>query len=379
MSVNKAHRIFIVAGEPSGDLIGGYLAEALQTRCPDCCLQGVGGRAMQQAGVDILLDSQPLAVIGFVEIIAKIGVLKRAMSFIVDSLRCNPPDLLVLIDYPGFNLRLAAKAKALGIKVMYYVSPQIWAWRYSRIKKIKKNVDLMAVLFPFERDIYVKEKVPVKFTGHPVIEKAIPSSGKLIAYQQFALSAANPIIALLPGSRQREIQSLLGDMIAASKLIRQQIPQVQFVLPLAPDLSPGDIKQFDLSGIKVIERNTYNVLQLCDAAVVASGTATLEVAVLGVPQVIIYRVSGLTYRLAKWLARVNYFGLCNLVAEKPVALELVQNQVTPASISAEIIKLLHDKNYRSEIQQRLRQLQQQLLTEGASERAADAATGLISQ
>lgn len=377
MSVNKSHRIFIVAGEPSGDLIGAYLVEALHARCSDVCLQGVGGRAMRQAGVDILLDSESLAVIGFVEIIAKISLLRHAMKTIVRSLRLNPPDLLILVDYPGFNLRLAAKAKALGIKVMYYVSPQIWAWHYSRIKKIKKNVDLMAVLFPFERDIYVKEKVPVKFTGHPVIEKAIPHLSKAEVRQQFRLSAERPVIALLPGSRQREIQSLLGDMIGASKLIRQQIPEVQFVLPLAPDLSLETIRQFDLNEIKVLERNTYNVLQLCDAAVVASGTATLEVAVLGVPQVIIYRVSRLTYRLAKWLANVNYFGLCNLVAEKPVALELVQDQVTPANISGEVIRLINDAAYRDQIQQKLTQLRQRLLTEGASERAADAAMGLI--
>ncbi len=370
-------QIFIVAGEPSGDLLGGYLAEALSQHYPTYSLQGVGGKHMRQAHVDTLVDAEPLAMIGFTEIITKLPLICKTMRFLMDFLKKNPPDLLILIDYPGFNLRLAAKARTLGIKVMYYVSPQIWAWHYSRIKKIKKNVDLMAVLFPFEEKIYANAGVPVKFVGHPIIEKAKPDLSKKAAYEKFSLDASQPIIAVLPGSRHREVQTLLPDMLTAIQSIKQQKPDAQFVLPLAPNLSPTILSSFSLNAIKVIENNTYNVLQLCDAAIVASGTATLEVAVLGVPQVIIYRLNALTYQLAKRLANVKYFGLCNIVAEQPIALELIQNQVKTKSISDEIITLLDDQHYRQQIQKKISHLKQKLLTNNASLEVARAAIMLI--
>ncbi len=377
MKNNSSHTIFIVAGEPSGDLLGSYLATAFKRSYPECVLEGVGGYRMQQAGVQQIFDSERLAMVGFVEIIKKIAVLRQAMNVIMQRLTEQPPTLLLLIDYPGFNLRLAAKAKALGIKVMYYVSPQIWAWHYSRIKKIKKNVDLMAVLFRFEEKLYQAEHVPVAFVGHPIIEALTPSLTKQAAYQQFSLDPQQPIVALLPGSRATEIQRLLPDMLAAVQCIRQQKPQAQFVLALAPNLSPASLASFQLQGIEVVENNTYNVLSVCDAAIVASGTATLEVAVLGVPQVIVYRVNPLSYQIAKWVATVTQVGLCNIVAEEPVALELIQGQFKPQAVADEILKLLNDSEYRCTIVQKLQQLKARLDSQNAAQQAVDAAVELI--
>lgn len=370
-----SNKIFIVAGEASGDVIGGYFAQAL----PDCySLEGVGGQQMQQAGVKILLNYEQLSVVGGVEIIKKIGSIFKAMRVIVKKLKQDPPALLVLIDYPGFNLRLAGKAKKLGIKVMFYVSPQIWAWRYGRIKKIRKNVDLMAVLFPFEEAIYARENVPVKFVGHPIIEKLKPQLSREAAYQQFGLNPHLPIIALVPGSRQHELQKLLPDMIGAVRILKAQLPKAQFVLPLASNLSPKLLEKFGLSGIRVVENNTHNMLQLCDAAMVTSGTVTLEIAILGVPQVIVYRLNWLSYQLAKILIPIERFGLCNVVAQKTVAPELLQHQVTPQALAQAVLKIINDAQYRQEMQNAFAQLRAQLQTDNAAQKAAAAAIELMS-
>lgn len=377
MPITNSKKIFIVAGETSGDILGGYLATALQNNHPAYQLTGVGGKHMKDAGVDIVFDCEQLAVVGFTEVLKKLGTIRRAMQQTVQLLRKNPPALLILIDYPGFNLRLAAKAKALGIRIMYYVSPQIWAWRYNRIKTIKKYIDLMTVLFPFEEKIYQAQNIPVKFVGHPLLQNIRRLPDKITLFQEFQLNSEHPVIGLLPGSRHHEIQRLLPDMLASIPLIRQKIPAAQFVLPLAPNLPLEAVEDFDLTHITVIQNNTHRTLQLCNAAIVASGTATLEVAMLNVPQVIVYRLNTITYYLAKRLAKVKNFGLCNIVAETPIAPELLQQQVTPEKISEEILSLLTNNVLREKIQHELSILQSKLITSNAAKNVADAAMELI--
>jgi lipid-A-disaccharide synthase len=374
---DQSKTIYLVAGENSGDILGGYLAEAIKTQHPHLCLKGIGGNNMEKAGVEILMDCNQLAVVGLVEILKKFSVIRQAMRMLVNKLKTERPALLILIDYPGFNLRVAKKAKAMGIKVMYYVSPQIWAWRYHRIKTIKENVDYMAVLFPFEEKIYLKENVPVKCVGHPLLEALQPSIGKMDAYHEFQLDADKPIIGLLPGSREAEVKKLLPDMISASKLIKQQIPNAQFALPLAGNLCKKILKPYDLTNIHIIHNNTHNFLQICDAAIVASGTVTLEVAYLQVPLIILYRLNPFTYVIGKLVTNIKRFGLCNIVAECDIAREFLQHQITPEAISEETIKLVNNTAYRDSIKQKLFQLRHDLQTENAARETANVALELI--
>ncbi len=368
--------ILIITGEPSGDILGSHLARELKQQIP-CHIKGVGADQMQAAGVEIIFSSDKLAVIGAVEIIKKFGVLKNAMKTLTQILENNPPDLLILIDYPGFNLRLAARAKKLGVKVMFYVSPQIWAWHYSRIKKIKKNVDLMAVLFPFEEKLYQKENVPVKFVGHPLVESIKATLDKIEASRQFNINLEHPVIGLLPGSRLHEIDKLLPEMLAAKKSIQNKIPNAQFILPLAANLNKSILKPYDLTGITVVTNNTYNALSLCDAAIVTSGTVTLEVALLQVPMVIVYKVSKVNAFIGKLVTDLDQIGLCNIVAEERVALELLQEKVKTNIISEEIIRIINDSDYRNGIKQKLSTLKNKLQSENASKKAAEAAATLL--
>lgn len=370
--------IFIVAGETSGDKLGGLLAHAIKQQQPDCHLLGVGSTAMKTAGVEIIINSDQLAVMGFFEVLQKFKIIRHCFKKIISFLKQNPPDLLILIDYPGFNLRLATRAKALGIKVMYYVSPQIWAWHYSRIKRIKRDVDLMAVLFSFEEKIYQKEQVPVLFVGHPLIETIKPTLTTEEAHSLLQLDPQKITIGLLPGSRSHEIERLLPPILAAAKLIKKQIPNAQFILPLAPNLSENSLASYDLSDVTVVRHYTYDAISLCQAAIVTSGTVTLEVALLQVPMMIIYKINPLTAFVAQFITDIKQFGLCNIVAEEPIVLELLQDKVTPEAISSEIIKILQDQEYHQNMTHKLSRLQHKLKTNDAAIKAAKAAIELIS-
>lgn len=369
--------IMIMSGEPSGDRLGGFLANAIRQIAPETQLVGVGSQHMHAAGVEIILNSDPLAVVGLFEILRHLATLRAAMKCLENYFKNSPPDLLILIDYPGFNLRLAEKAKQYGIKVMYYVSPQIWAWHYSRIKKIRKNVDLMAVLFPFEKKLYDKENVPAKYVGHPLLANLKAELSHETALAKFQLNPSHPIIGLVPGSRRQELKRMLPHMLAAAQYIRTTIPNAQFVLPLAANLPDSLLKKYDLSGITVIKNNTYNALQCCDAAIVTSGTVTLEIALLQIPLVIAYRFSPVTYHLCKYFVKVKQFGLCNIVAETCIAPELLQNQVNAKSLANAILKILQDDQHRNHIRQLLLDLKNKLDNENAAEKAAKAVVSMI--
>ncbi len=370
-------KIIMVAGEASGDLLGSQLAQQLQSAAPDIRILGIGGPKMRAAGVTIFYDATKLAVVGLFEILTHIKDIYHAKRLLKQKLQTEKPDLAVFIDYPGFNLHMARYAKKIGIRVFYYVSPQIWAWRYHRIKKIRHAVDCMAVLFEFEQKIYKKEQVPVRFVGHPIVDIAKPTLSQQEILEKYQLNSKSPIIALLPGSRQNEIKKILPTIIESAKAIQQQFPNVQFVLPLASSLTPQQVTPLLFPAIKLIENDSYNIVSVCSAAIVASGTATLEIALLKVPLVIIYKTSQITYWLAKYIVKLRHIGLCNIVAEKEVAPELIQNAATSKNIAAEIKHLLNDSAYYRRRKQQLAVVRQKLGKSGAASKAANEILKLI--
>ncbi len=372
----------IVAGEASGDLHGSNLVKEALRANPALAFIGMGGAKMREAGVSILVDSAETAVVGLVEVISHFGAIYRAFSTLRKILTTDPPDLLILIDFPDFNLRLAREAKKAGVKVLYYISPQVWAWRVGRVKKIARLVDQMAVVFPFEVPFYEKERVKVSFVGHPLVDIANPTMTRPGAQAAFGLDPARRTIGLFPGSRKGEISNLSGTIVEAARLLRKHFPDVQFILPLASSLATGDIAPFleasDLD-IRVGEGRTYDVIQACDAIITVSGTVTLEIALMGVPMVIIYRVSPFTYAVGKRLIRVDHIALCNIVAGERVVRELVQDDAEPAWIAAEIARILTDNDYNGEMRGKLLKIRGMLGAPGASQRVAHLAAELMEQ
>ncbi len=375
-------KIMIVAGEASGDLHGSNLVREALRANPDLAFIGMGGAKMREAGVSILVDSAETAVVGLVEVISRFAAIYRAFTTLRKILRSDPPDLLVLIDFPDFNLRLAKEAKRAGVKVLYYISPQVWAWRVGRVKKIARLVDRMAVVFPFEVPFYENERVPVTFVGHPLVDIVHPTTARPDAQAAFDLDPARRTVGLFPGSRKGEIANLSATIVESARLLKKHFPDVQFVLPLASSLTTDDIAPLVKSSgldIRVVEGRIYDVIQACDAIITVSGTVTLEIALMGVPMVIIYRVSPFTYAVGKRLIKVDHIGLCNIVAGERVVRELVQDDAEPAWIAAEIARILTDTDYNKDMRGKLLNIRGILGAPGASERVARLVAELIAQ
>lgn len=364
----------IVAGEASGDLHGAGLVREARRLDPTLSFFGIGGERMREAGVETLVDSAQMAVVGLVEVIAHFNVISRAYLTLKKIIGSDPPDLLILIDYPDFNLRIARLAKKAGVKVLYYISPQVWAWRVGRVKKIGRVVDRMAVVFPFEVPFYEREGVPVTFVGHPLVDTVHPAMDRAAGQAAFGLDPARRTIGLFPGSRRGEVKSLLPTILETAELLKERFPDLQFILPLASTLTPADIAPYlDASGlaVRVVAGQGYDVMQVCDAIITVSGTVTLEIALMGVPMVIIYRVSPLTYQVGKWLIRVEHIGICNIVAGERVVTELIQHDAEPGRIAAEIERILTDQGYAAAIRAKLRGVREKLGSGGCSRRVAE--------
>jgi lipid-A-disaccharide synthase len=370
----------IVAGEASGDLHGSNLVKEVLRNNPDLSFSGIGGPKMRDAGVTILADASKMAVVGLVEVISHATVIYRAFSTLKRIIRTDPPDLLILIDYPDFNLFLAKVAKRAGVRVLYYISPQIWAWRIGRVKKIARLIDRMAVVFPFEIPFYEKEGVPVTFVGHPLVDIVHPTMARAEAQACFGLDPARKTVGLFPGSRKGEILHLFATILEAAALLKKHYPDLQFILPLASSLSGTDIAPILESSpldIRVIEGKGYDVMQVCDAIITVSGTVTLEAALMEVPMVIIYRVSPLTYAVGKRLIKVDHIGICNIVAGERVVRELIQDDAEPAWIAAEIGRILADDGYAAEMRAKLAGIRAKLGSGGGSARVAELVLDMI--
>jgi len=377
----------IVTGEASGDLHGSRLVRAMQEHDPQLRFCGMGGNDLAAAGVEMLFDAAKIAVVGVTEVISHLGDIFTARKTLLNRLVTDPPALLILIDYPDFNLLLAAKAKKLGIPIFYYISPQVWAWRKGRTRKIGRLTDRIAVILPFEKKFYAGYGIPVNFVGHPLMDSVHTSMSKKKFFSEHDIPPDNTIIGLLPGSRSKEICNLLPDFLDAAQRLADTLESAcTFLIPKASTISLDLLLENGLAehqnqlDIRVISENRYDLMGACAAVVAASGTVTLELAILGIPTVVTYRVSPRTYRLGRLLIRnVKFFSLVNLIGERRIIPELLQDEVTPETIAAELGQLLTNQEERKRVQKGLAEVRSRLGNPGASERAAGIALEIINE
>lgn len=365
-------KIMIVAGESSGDVYGGCLAESLKKLCPEINLFGVGGQRMAQNGVELVYNNRDLAVVGVFEVISHLGDIFHAFRVLTRKLKQEKPDLLVLIDYPDFNLLFARIAHRMGIDIIYYVSPQVWAWRANRVHTIARLVRKIVVLFPFEVPLYEKVGLEAVFTGHPLLDLAKPSSSREDFLKELGMDPKKPVVGVLPGSRKKEVENLLPVIMRAAAIIAKQREDVQFLLPVADSLDTEYVQSFlpQYPPITLVKGRSYDVMNAATFLITASGTATLEAALFTTPMVIIYRVSPSTYWLGRLLVRTDFIGMANIVAGSKVVEELVQDAVTPEAIADCTLAVLGDPEQEKRITKNLRQVRNSLGQAGASERAA---------
>ncbi|PZN73426.1 MAG: lipid-A-disaccharide synthase [Candidatus Methylumidiphilus alinenensis] len=361
------------AGEASGDQHAASLFLELKKLMPEVKAIGMGGAKMREAGVEIRFDSTSIAVIGTVEVIKHYGEIRRALALMTSIAIEEHPDLLVCVDYKEFNFRLARSAKAAGVKVLFYVSPQVWAWRPGRVKKYGAVVDHMAVIFPFEVPFYEAHQIPVTYVGHPLAGKVVPSLSKNAALKEFGLESDGPVIGLLPGSRSNEIKRLLPVILATVELLSIRFPTASFVLNQASSVTDGMLEPYLANCkvmVKAIKGRNYDVLQCCDAVITVSGTATLEVALAGIPMAIIYKLTPITYWLGRLLISINFIGLPNILAGKGIVREFIQREANATNLAEEIGNILEDKNYANEIRDNLARVKELLGEGGGSSRLA---------
>lgn len=372
----------IIAGEASGDLHGAALVKALHEIDPAIRFYGIGGERMEEAGVDLVARSADMAVVGLTEVFSRLPFILRVFSGLRRSLRESPPDLLIPIDYPDFNLPLASAAKKRGVRVFYYISPQVWAWRKGRIGKLKRVVDRMAVIFPFEKDFYAREGMDVAFVGHPLLDTVRITSPReeLLRDLGLEIDGGTRTVGILPGSREAEVRKLLPDMVGAARVLIEKLPSVQFILPVADTLSVDFVRAVagDFPGkLAFVRGSIYNAIGAMDVAMVASGTATLETALAGTPMIIVYRVSPLTYAVGRMFVRVDHIGIVNIIAGKTIVPEFIQGDATPAKMADALLQILSDEKRYGEMKRNLANVREKLGRPGASRRAAEIAHGLM--
>ena len=370
----------MVAGEVSGDLQGAHLMEAILHIDPKVQFFGIGGDRLERMGMRLLYHSQSLSVVGITEVLFKIRSILKALRRLKKSLDRERPDLIILIDFPDFNLRLAKIAHRKGIPILYYISPQVWAWRPKRVKLIAQWVKKMVVLFPFEVPFYEAAGVDVEWVGHPLLDIVKPTLSKEVAFQRFDLDPKRKTIALLPGSRTHEVKRLLPPLLASAQLLAKEIPDLQFIIPLAPGIHQKTLSPWMRNifvPVKVVEGWAYEVMNLSELLITASGTATLEAALLGKPMVIVYKVSFFSYWIGRALIQVDHIGLVNLVAGKEIAPELIQKDVNPQRIAEEALRILRDPILCRRMTESMAEVRQSLGEPGAAQRAATIVTSLL--
>ena len=366
-------RLLLSCAEASGDLYAGALTRELRRLDPGLSIAGLGGPQFEAAGGKLLADYRGIAVTGLTEALAKIPQSLATLRVLVNAAQAERPDALVVIDSPDFNFRLAPAVKRLGVPVIYYISPQIWAWRKGRLKTIRRFADRVLVIFPFEEGIYREGGVPVEFVGHPLVELAAASASRDVFLRDRGLSPSSPTVALLPGSRANEVSRILPDLTKAAERIRAQVPAAQFVVARAPHL---DDELFagvaGLPATAIVEGETDAALASADVALTASGTATVQTALHDTPMVIVYRVSPLTYQLGRRLVSVDAIGMVNLIAGEKIVPELIQDAFTPEAVAREAVSMLTDRARAARIRAGLARVREKLGGPGASRRAAEA-------
>ena len=367
----------IIAGEPSGDIHGSRLVMAMQKRNSGLFFYGIGGRALRDAGVKIFVDAEELSVVGITEVFSKLRGILKGISIAKRSLKKMRPDLLILIDFPDFNLHVAVTAKKLKIPVLYYISPQVWAWRPGRVNKIGKLVDHMAVILPFEQQFYSKHNIPVTFVGHPLLDNK-HATDKICN----EMISDELVIGLLPGSRDREIARHLPVMLKAAGLISKPAGKIKFIISLASSVEREHIEDIVknykvIIDFDIVADSVDKVFRQCKLVIAASGTVTLEAAISGAPMLIIYKVSPISYWLGKIMIRVNNIGLVNLIAGKEIVPELVQSKASPENIADTVLNMLNDASGLERLRNELSGVRESLGGPGASERVAEIALSML--
>ncbi len=371
----------ISCGEASGDLYAGALVSALRARDPQCHVTGFGGDRLREAGAELDGDYRGFAVTGLTEAVRVVPRSYAMIRRLVERARRDRPDVLVAIDFPDFNFRLASAVHKLGIPVVYYISPQLWAWRHGRIHAMKRFVSKVLVIFPFEVPIYEQQSIPVEFVGHPLVDLIPDVEPRGPFLTRLGLAGAAPTVALLPGSRPNELRETAGVLADAARLVSQRVATVQFVVARAPHLEDALFAPLTSAGLRLamVEGRTDDVLHSADTVITASGTATVQTALHERPMVIVYRLSPLTYRLGRRFVRVNTFGMANLVAGKTVVPELIQDDFTPERVAEETVRFLTDDVLASNTRAELAAVRERLGAPGASGRAADAILAIARQ
>jgi lipid-A-disaccharide synthase len=365
--------VMMVAGESSGDLYGAKVVEAMLSLAPEVKFYGIGGKAMEKKGVHLLASSSDLAVVGLTEVLEKTGHIWRAWRKMKRFIKDHKPRVAILIDYPGFNMRLAKVCNDHAVPVLYYVSPQVWAWRPGRIKKIARRVTKMAVILPFEVSLYEKEGVDVEFVGHPLLDILDDGLTQVQARRRLGVPPDALLIGLLPGSRGREVRVLLPPLVGAAEILSADFPLSRFIIPLASTIEKDTVREFITHrklAVEIVEGKTFEVMKAADLLLVVSGTATLEGAIAGVPMVIVYQLSLLSYLIGRILVKVRCIGLANIVVGRKVVPELIQREVTPQRIAREANKILQDHAAREGIKAEFRRITDTLGGAGASQRVA---------
>lgn len=371
--------LLISAGEASGDMYAARLATALRKRI-DVSLFGMGGPQMRAAGVEVITDYSEVSVVGITEILSHLPSLVRAMRRLVSEARRRKPPFAILTDFPGFHLRLARKLRPSGVRNIYYICPQFWAWRPWRVRIVRRRFTQALCIFPFEEAFFGNAGVPTKFIGHPLVGAVYVSQSREEFFRRHSFDPAVPLVTILPGSRHAELAQHLPVIREACNRIHAQRP-VQFVVAAAPHANLAELQSgWNLPNctLKIVENETYDALAAADAAIVSSGTATVEAALLDVPMVVIYRVTPLTAILAKPLVRTRYFSMVNLIAGRPVVPELIQRDFTPERVSTEILHLLNDPTARAALRTGLADVRERLGPPGAVDRAAESIATLLS-
>jgi lipid-A-disaccharide synthase len=368
----KQPKIMISAGEASGDTHAAHAIEALRAKGIEPKLLGMGGPKLEALGMELVLDARELAVVGIVEVLVQYRSILKKLNHLRDALRREKPDLLVCVDYPDFNLKLCETARECGVPVLFYVSPQVWAWRPKRVERIGKLVDVMAVLFPFEVDFYRKAGVPVRYVGNPLLDQVPQNPDRAALRTEFGVGD-KPVLGLLPGSRRGEIQRLLPVMLESVRELIARVGPIDCLLPVAGTL-PRELIAEPVEAsrlpIRLLDGRAHDVIAASNAVLTASGTATLEVGLVGTPMAIVYRVQPITYFIMRRMMIINDIGLVNIVAGRRVVQEFLQGDAKPKLIADELQQLLQDADYAAQIRAELAQLREKMGEGGGAENVA---------
>lgn len=378
MPTASRKRLLISCGEPSGDLYAGELLRHLRPHTPDLEVFGLGGDHLQAEGAHLHAHVRDVAVVGIFEVLRHLHRLRGLFRSLLEEVDRTRPALAVLVDYPDFNLRLARKLRSRGVPVVYYVSPQVWAWRRGRLRTIRETVAHMIVIFPFEEELYQEAGVPVTFVGHPLVDLVKPAPDPTAFLRSAGLDPARPVLAVLPGSRPQEVRHNIPPLAGALRLLAARRPEVQFALAVAPGLDPRVFARA-IEGLPVVQvtSQTHALMGTATLGLVASGTATVEAALLEMPMVVVYRLSPITYALGRPFVRVPHYAMANLIAGRKVVKELIQKDFSPEAVAAEALSLLEDPSRRATQRAGLGTVREALGAGGASERAAGVVAGLI--